>query len=247
MLRDHSELTIVIPCYNEAKRLPTDGIFRFLQKRQGVSLRFVNDGSIDATANVLQQLATTFPSRITASTLTQNQGKAEAVRRGVLDALEAFPACDFIGYWDADLATPLSAIDDFLGVFEAQPTLQWVSGARIRRGGSNIQRSASRHYLGRCLATLVSLHFGIEFYDTQCGAKLLRRELAQQLFKGRFVSRWLFDVELILRLQRLHASPKGLNQEFPLSEWIHVGASKVKPLTYLQAIGEFIRIATHYR
>jgi dolichyl-phosphate beta-glucosyltransferase len=64
-----------------------------------------------------------------------------------------------------------------------------------------IERKPLRHYLGRIVATIISLYLKIRIYDTQCGAKILKREYAAHVFKDPFLSRWLFNVEILKRLQ----------------------------------------------
>src|SRR5687768_15317394 len=108
-------LILVIPCYNEEHRLPVDELRRFRSEDARVEMLFVNDGSRDGTLRLLQSLAAEDPSRFSVLDLERNSGKAEAVRRGILAAMEHRP--DFVGFWDADLATPLSELPSFLEIF----------------------------------------------------------------------------------------------------------------------------------
>src|SRR5581483_4853652 len=99
---------LVIPCYNEAQRVDVPAFHQFLAKASDVRLVFVDDGSTDQTAAVIEQLQSGHPETVQLLKLARNQGKAEAVRQGVLFALDQFnPAV--VGFWDADLATPLDA------------------------------------------------------------------------------------------------------------------------------------------
>ena len=133
--------------------------------------------------------------------LPANAGKAEAVRAGVLRALELEP--DSAGYWDADLATPLDAIPHFLRVFEERPQIELVMGARVHLLGRHIERNPLRHYLGRVAATLIALTLKLRVYDTQCGAKLFRTTpVMREVFAAPFASSWAFDVEVLARLVR---------------------------------------------
>src|SRR5262249_17658 len=106
--------TIVVPCHDEARRLNVAAFCRFAARSTGVRLLLVNDGSRDETLAVLNQIAVENPARVEVLDLGRNFGKAEAVRRGVLEA--ARERLDFLGFWDADLATPLSVIDKFIDV-----------------------------------------------------------------------------------------------------------------------------------
>src|SRR5207237_7949635 len=133
---------------------------------------FVNDGSRDRTLRMLEALRESEPRKFSVLNLERNSGKAEAVRRGIITALDQKP--EFTGFWDADLATPLSEIPGFLEVFETRPEIAMVFGARVRLLGRDISRHATRHYVGRIGATLISKTLGLAVYDTQCGAKLFR-------------------------------------------------------------------------
>jgi hypothetical protein len=159
-------------------------------------------GARTGTVHVLNSLHNDDPERYALCDLPRNVGKAEAVRAGVLRAFAAGP--DYIGYWDADLATPPEAIPTFCTLLDAKPCLEMVCGARVRLLGRAIEHSAVRHYLGRIFATAASITLALSIYDTQCGAKLFRASPAMQsLFQEPFLTRWLFDVEILARL--IHA------------------------------------------
>jgi glycosyltransferase involved in cell wall biosynthesis len=127
---------IVIPCYNEAKRLDRAAFEQFAAEAPEVSYVFVDDGSVDDTKRILEELAARLPDRASVVALEENSGKAEAVRRGVNRALELRPS--YVGYWDADLATPLEVIPKFSGLLDTHPQLQmrWkkaLGESRVRR------------------------------------------------------------------------------------------------------------------
>src|SRR3954470_6062577 len=107
---------VVVPCYNEAERLDSGAFREFARSNSDVSFLFVNDGSVDRTQDLLEELHRDDPVAFRSHRLERNLGKAEAVRRGMLLAMESRPA--YVGYWDADLATPLEAILDFRAVLE---------------------------------------------------------------------------------------------------------------------------------
>ena len=211
---------------------------------------FVDDGSSDATRERLRSLATSAPEQVKVLSLDANHGKAEAVRRGILEALAGEPS--FLGYWDADLATPLAVILDFRRMLERRPEIEIVMGARVRLLGRDIQRSALRHYLGRLSATWIALALGLRVYDTQCGAKLFRNgpRLAA-LFREPFLSTWLFDVEILARriaqtAQAGAAPAQAAVYEYPIEAWAEVGGSKLRSAAYLRAALDLIRIRRRY-
>jgi glycosyltransferase involved in cell wall biosynthesis len=240
---------VVVPCYNEARRLNTRAFTQFRSSGHWVEFLFVNDGSVDDTLDVLQRLRCASPDTIRVRDQQPNQGKAEAVRSGMLEALDG--DADFVGYWDADLATPLSALPDFLNVFEDRPGVDVVLGSRVKLLGRTIERHAWRHYLGRVFATLVSQLLRLAVYDTQCGAKLFRAtpELRRVLARP-FTTAWLFDVEILARL--IAENPGGTDAvadslyELPLNEWRDVPGSKLTRGGYVRAASSILGLYSEY-
>lgn len=233
-----STAIIVIPCYNEAARLDAEAFRRFAGGGHAPRFLFVNDGSTDETLTVLEGLCQTDPERFGVHSLPENRGKAEAVRQGLLQAVEQ--GAEMVGYWDADLATPLEAIPAFQAFLEANPAVEIVLGARVQLLGRKIQRRPLRHYLGRVFATAASLTLGLAVYDTQCGAKLLRVTPAtSRLLAEPFRTNWVFDVELLARFvahcRRAGRSPEEALYEMPLNHWREVRGSKVRIRDFVKA------------
>lgn len=214
------DVEIVVPCYNEAARLRVADFVAFARDPEmRARLLFVNDGSTDGTLDVLRKARKECPERIDVLNLALNVGKAEAVRLGMRRALRCgdptavsephprsrrTPPPPFVGFWDADLATPLDHVRLFRDVFADRPGTDMVFGARVGLLGRDIRRSARRHYVGRVFATLASLALRVPVYDTQCGAKLFRADgdLRAALSEP-FDTRWVFDCELIGRYASL--------------------------------------------
>lgn len=223
---------LVVPCYNEEQRLRPEAFASFSREVADVDLLFVDDASTDGTAIVLAAICAESGRRASWLQLRENSGKGEAVRQGALAALKG--GASFVGYWDADLATPLESVSLFLEEFHQRPQLEMVFGSRVRLLGRTIERRALRHYTGRCFATAVSLILRLPVYDTQCGAKLLRATpTLQTIFAAPFLSRWVFDVEILARLtieRRKHggAPPIDCVAELPLPAWRDVKGSKVR-------------------
>jgi len=159
---------------------------------------------------------------------------------------------DYVGFWDADLATPLDAIYDFCQMLDSDPSIEMIFGSRVRLLGRRIQRSAIRHYPGRVFATAASQVLGLSVYDTQCGAKLFRATpQIRSLFEEPFVTRWLFDIEIVARLIRARRGTTMCQAgeaiyEFPLYEWRDVPGSKVKPKDFFMAFAELWTIWRRY-
>jgi dolichyl-phosphate beta-glucosyltransferase len=236
------QCTLVVPCYNEAKRLDLRTFEVFFPLHENIQWIFVNDGSTDSTLVMLEDLADRYPGKVRVVNQQPNQGKAEAVRQGLLEAY-ANGNSELVGFWDADLATPLDTIPEMIEILEQNLRIEMVFGSRVKLLGRQIHRQAIRHYLGRVFATTVSTLLGLPIYDTQCGAKIFRssRELAAVLSE-RFISRWVFDVEILARLMKNRDFNVPLMEsviyELPLRKWQDVGGSKIKPTDFFKALFE---------
>ncbi len=197
------QTTIIVPCHNEARRLQAAEFQKFVAEHRHVRFLFVNDGSSDETPALLERIAKTDALRFTILHLAKNSGKAEAVRQGVLHASAA--QTEYIGYWDADLATPLDEIPGFVDVLENRPEISLVLGSRVPLLGHEIRRRPLRKMLGRLFSRVTSMVLGLRVHDTQCGAKLFRNTpTLLAAFLQPFGSRWIFDVELLARLIRIN-------------------------------------------
>jgi len=249
-LETASWCTVVVPCYNEASRLQTGAFHEFIQLGQPVRFLFVNDGSKDGTMAVLESMREGFEQYIRILDLPKNSGKGEAVRQGMLHACQKDDA-RYVGFWDADLATPLNAIPLLLEKLKDDARLQMVFGSRVRLLGRDIHRKAIRHYLGRIFASTVSLMLRLAVYDTQCGAKLFRitPEL-RQLLAEPFISRWVFDVEILARSMAANGGEaQYLSRsvyEVPLPRWEDVSGSKVHGGDFFRAFVDIVKIYRRY-
>jgi glycosyltransferase involved in cell wall biosynthesis len=242
--------TVVVPCYNEAARLDEAAFVALADARPGLRLLFVDDGSTDDTAARLAALAARRPERIAVLGMPRNGGKAEAVRQGLQAALErpgdGADRAEIVGYVDADLSTPVPEVLRLLQVIDERG-LAVVTGARVALLGNHIERSRSRHYLGRVFASAASILLRARVYDTQCGAKLFRRTpaLAAALAEP-FLSRWCFDVELLGRLLTgapgVPPVPTDGFLEVPLGAWRDVPGSKLRPKAMVGALKDLGRI-----
>jgi len=227
-----ARIALVVPCFNEAARLDADAFVAFARERADRRLCFVDDGSTDGTAARLAEIAAAVPDRIGVERLPHNLGKGEAVRAGIRAELAHAPR--YVGYWDADLATPLGFVERLADQLDGDPGVSLATGSRIAMLGRPIARSAVRHYTGRAAATLVSLLLRAPVYDSQCGAKLLRNGPGlAALLDAPFVTRWLFDVEILDRIARAEpgAPAEVLHRrvhEVPVPAWSDAPGSKVR-------------------
>ena len=236
---------VIVPCYNESLRLPGEQFVKFVQDHDDISFLFVNDGSRDNTLEILKDLSGKNE-RLHYLDLQPNGGKAEAVRRGMLYAVQQYKA-EYVAFWDADLATPLDEIE--MMAQWADKGFDVVMGLRLMRLGAKVRRKAMRHYLGRCFATVASFMLQLPVYDTQCGAKMFRASTVGALFDEPFVTRWLFDVELLARYKKLYGSEAATNKiyEYPLFKWEDVDGSQLKSRDFFKAPIELMKIRRKYK
>lgn len=236
---------IVIPCYNEAERMDVKAFVGFASSREDYVLCFVNDGSCDDTQEVLESMRSEQPERIRVLRMDKNSGKGEAVRHGLL-YLCAEKDFGSAGFLDADLSTSL---DDYDKLNDTLLTADYqaVFGSRIKRMGADIRRSAARHLIGRIFASFIGALTSLPFYDTQCGAKVFKPTFIEEVLSEPFVSRWLFDVEIIMRLKNAHGEAL-LHRiiEQPLDAWIEMGNSKIKATDSIRLVFDLLRLKKKY-
>mgnify|MGYP005840539049 CR=1 FL=1 len=221
-------MVIIVPCFNEANRLNKIAFTNFLKKNPDVKIVFSDDGSIDNTIKLLEEIQTDFKSQIYICRLKTNVGKAEAVKKGVLYSFDQDFSFNKIAYLDADLSVSLEECLSFSN--QLSNKILFVFGSRISKIDNTIVRSDFRHYSGRFVATIIANLLNIAVYDTQCGCKIFNAELAKTIFQESFISKWLFDVELFFRIIKLYSKEelKEISLEIPLKTWIDTGDSKVK-------------------
>jgi glycosyltransferase involved in cell wall biosynthesis len=213
------DLSIVIPAFNEERRLPQtlERIWAYLGTRAGTSqVIVVDDGSTDATAAVAQQFSRPDPKR-TLRVLTNpgNRGKGYSVRHGMLESEGAL-----LLFSDADLSAPIEELAKLEAALDAGADI--AIGSRAKRELIQVHQSRFREFAGRTFNRIVSTAVGLPFRDTQCGFKLFRRCAALQIFPWQRLERWAFDVELlyIARLRGLKAV------EIPV-KWAHAEGAKI--------------------
>ncbi|WP_312075176.1 glycosyltransferase [Chryseobacterium sp.] len=243
-MQKNKNILIAVPCYNEEKRLPFEDFKDFISQNP-YTFCFINDGSKDRTIDVLEKLRALFPEKVIIADSKNNLGKSRALNFGFNTVKNR--EFDYFSYLDADLATPISEMirmGDFLN-----EDIEFVFGSRVNRIGSNIKRKLSRHLIGRFFATVNSLLLQIPVYDTQCGAKILSRNLAEKSFSEDFHTNWVFDVEIFFRVMKAKKN-MDINfyaKEIPLEVWTDVGVSSIKPKHYIGIFTDLFKIYKVYR
>ncbi|WP_299319923.1 response regulator [uncultured Maribacter sp.] len=238
---------VVIPCYNEEERLLGKEFRDFAHSNLGYHLCFVNDGSTDKTLEVLEELKKGNESNISIYDCEKNGGKAEAVRLGMLH-LAKDPQLDYIGFLDADLSTDFRDFDDLVETLD-NSEFKIVSGSRMSRMGADITKESARKVISMTINLIIRTILRMPFNDTQCGAKVMDRSVVPLLFSKPFITKWLFDVEMFIRMRKYYGKTeaKKLICEQPLKRWIHADGSKLSMKDSVKIVGQLAKIAFVYR
>lgn len=238
---------VVIPCYNEEDRLLSKEFLDFIDSNLGYHLCFVNDGSKDKTLEVLHKLREGRDDFISVYNCEVNGGKGEAVRQGMLHLIQD-KQLDYIGYLDADLSTDFKDFDDLVKTIDGSD-FKIVSGSRISRMGADITKESARKIISMTINLIIRTILGMDFKDTQCGAKIIHRDLVEKVFKDKFITRWLFDVEIFKRMGNLYGKKEAIKMicEQPLKRWIHADGSKLSMKDSFKIVGQLFQIAWYYR
>jgi len=226
------ELTVIIPCYNEAKRL--EGIFALI--RSNISLDwewiFVDDGSIDGTDGIIQAFIEHEPQKIRFLSLPKNCGKGRAVREGIMKA-----RAPLLGYVDADLSASPLLFSKFLKNRDLLAGKEMIVGIRRKNKDCQIKRHLYRQILGRCFKMYTSCLTGLNVYDSQCGFKLLASDTARRIASAMVVEGFAFDVELLLRAVHL-----GLRLKEAPVPWEEKRDNKIRPYHLFEMARDVHRI-----
>ncbi|HNW69824.1 MAG TPA: glycosyltransferase [Bacteroidales bacterium] len=237
---------IVIPCYNEEKRFPSEDYISFIEETPSVLLCFVNDGSTDNTLETLNVLKNKYPEKIDIVSYSKNAGKGEAVRQGFFYCNSRYNF-QHIAYLDSDLSISLQECYGMKKYFS--DNVSFCFGSKVKRIGAEIELTAFRYLAGRVIASLISRMLGIQVHDTQCGCKLFTKDLSEKLFEDKFISKWLFDVEIFFRMLILFGKTKALDRmkEIPLIRCAYKGGSKVKITYFFRLWLDLTRINNKYK
>ena len=230
----------LIPCYNESQRLDVDLYRQMVSTHTHIDFYLLNDGSTDDTIGVLNRVSDTF-SNVFVKDFTPNQGKAGVIRAGMLELADSDYA--YIGFLDADFATPFEEFKRLLEIVETED-YDIIFGSRVKLKGWQIERNPIRHWFSRIVLTIIDTLFKLEIYDTQCGCKIFKTTVIKRCFTEPFVTKWLFDIEVFIRY--LRNSPTIHIKEIPLRRWKEIKGSKLKIGDFLQVPLNIVQLYRHY-
>lgn len=233
---------MIVPCFNESKRLDLQYWRETIGLTPSTFWLFVNDGSTDRTSDVL--LSMNDLENFQLLELSDNAGKSEAIRSGVLNLMLTF---ELIGYVDADACFSPSFLSAFMNegwelLLADQSTTKMIIGSRVKLSGKHVNRTTSRHLIGRVVISILGIFWSDIPYDPQSGMKLLRINTNDHgLFRTRFDTRWFFDLELMVRLGMTRSNRNGI-VEIPLDEWQEVKSGNFSIRKYPLVLREIARI-----
>lgn len=232
-------VAVVIPVYNELNRFDLTNLDRLIQSKNiyKVKIYLVDDASIDGLFFKIKNYVKFNDLNVEIIEFKVNKGKAEALRQGFLHATQE--NFEILLMADADFSTPVSEVLNLADLLRTTSN-EIILGSRKRTSNNKIHSVRSRFLAGRLFAIQVRLLFGIKIYDTQCGFKAFRNTLEfRESISYPFRDRWLFDLELMLRIRAQNQTKVHTWLEHPLTSWVEAPESKV---TFKQKISAVISL-----
>jgi glycosyltransferase involved in cell wall biosynthesis len=217
-------LSIVIPAFNEERRLPQtmSQVLAYLAgprpqaRAENTEIIVVDDGSSDGTASTVEQISR-LHSNVRVIRNPGNRGKGYAVRNGMLQAQG-----EWILFTDADLSAPIEELEKLFRAIEAEPAAVVIGSRALDRKLIGVHQSWMRENAGRFFNLCMRVIVGLNLWDTQCGFKMFRRDAAKRVFARQTIDGFGFDVEALYIAHRL-----GYRiVEVPV-RWSHAEGTKV--------------------
>jgi dolichyl-phosphate beta-glucosyltransferase len=224
--------SVIIPAYNEERRLPTSlrKVADFvLEQPYSIEVIVVDDGSADATAAIAEEFAQQY--RFVHLVRNPHGGKGAAIRTGIAEGKG-----QYLVICDTDLAVPIEELPKFLP--PALDGYDLAIASREAKGARRFNEPYYRHLMGRIYNLLVRIIVVPGIQDTQCGFKAFRREVARDIFPCQTIEGWGFDVEILFIAQRYGYEIV----EVPV-DWYYGAESKVSPIRdTIRMVGELFQV-----
>lgn len=228
-------LSIVIPAYNEEKRLPAtlDRVTCYLARSgwEFGEVLVVDDGSRDGTVRAAEDFAARAPS-VRVLRNPGNRGKGYSVRRGMLEARGGWAL-----FSDADLSSPIEELETLWSAAQKSGAQVVIGSRALDRSLIGIHQPLLRESAGKLFNVAVRLVTGLPYRDTQCGFKLFETRAARDIFNRQQLERFGFDVEVLFLARRL--GYKVI--EVPV-KWNDMAGTKVDTLSGLSAFLDPLRV-----
>lgn len=212
------DLSVVIPVFNEEKRLPSnlDKIMKYLKnKKISHEIILVNDGSTDETWKVIKSYKNKHPN-LTILKHPQNLGKGAAVKTGMLSSKG-----ELVLMTDCDLSTPMEELESLFQYIKSHDIV--IGSRRLKEKKLGRLPERYRTFLGDIYYELLRLILLPSVKDTNCGFKLFSRKVIRPVFSRQKINRWGYDAEVLFIADKLKFKIK----EVPV-KWTHYAGSKVK-------------------
>ncbi|HEV8132672.1 MAG TPA: dolichyl-phosphate beta-glucosyltransferase [Acidobacteriota bacterium] len=231
------ELSVVIPAYNEAQRLPStlSQVKEYLDAEESnYQIIVVDDGSTDATVSIARQAQVSFP-QLQVLENGRNRGKGFSVRSGFLHAGGAL-----VLLTDADLSAPIGEFEKLRSALDGN---HGAIGSRALRDSQIFRHQPIfRELSGKIFNVIMRILTGLSFHDTQCGFKLFRREPFLPVFQAQRSDGFAFDVEILYLARKF-----GLKVvEVPV-RWGNVAGSRVGLAAGMKSFIEIVKIVWMHR
>ena len=238
------QILLIIPCYNEENRLEIKKIKSFISKNSHqIDFIFIDDGSSDATGCIIEENLVDNQNTYLIK-LERNLGKGNALREGFLRNLNK--PYQYFGFIDADMDIPFSQVNNLYNALSASDSLMAISKRNLVKNIS-IKNLRSISSIAMLLIANHIIAFKPGLNDTQCGCKLFKKDIAELCFKEKFISDWLFDIEIFLRLKIFDHEFRKAICEVPIKNINSSGDSKFKFRKNLRIIRELYQIKNHYK
>ena len=233
-------ISIVIPAYNEEKRLPRtlDSILKYLAGREfsSTEILVVDDGSNDGTAELVGRYARQ-DERIRLLRNPGNRGKGYSVRHGMLQA-----SGDWILFSDADLSAPIEDLDTLLAAAKKWNAEIVIGSRAVDRSLVGVRQSLWREMSGRTFNVIMRITTGLPYKDTQCGFKLYSRDATRAVFTRQTLDGFSFDVEDLVIAKQL-----GLRAVEVAVRWNNVEGTTVSTLQGIRSFMDLVQIRIRHR
>ena len=218
-----NDIGIAVPCFNEEFRFDLEYWKEIVRRESQTYWCFIDDGSSDNTYSKLKEL--TVFQNCSVLKLEKNLGKGNAIRKGLIEIAANNEQLNFLGYIDSDGAFAIEDVSTLISFSFKNSQFDAVFSSRVSLAGRNVHRKASRHYMGRIIATFLTWNWNEAPYDTQSGFKIFRADSALlESINYDFRTKWFVDVELICRLSNFK---KVKIWEEPVNSWSDVEGSKI--------------------